>query len=164
MVFQATGERSYHVFYQLVAGRDAFPDLQLKAASEFHYLNSGNCVTIEGVDDTQSFVRLQEAFTKLKITDEERNSCFRVLAAILNLGDITFTSKGAKEPAKISNSSQLEVVATLLGVTKTSIEESLCQRTVLVKGNRKESVYTVPLIIDQVNFVWSLCGELKEIL
>jgi myosin heavy subunit len=42
-LLQATGERNYHVFYQLLAGGEVYPEMKarlaLKEADEYHYLN-----------------------------------------------------------------------------------------------------------------------------
>ena len=63
--FQSLDERNYHVFYQMIAGAMASPelrrDLMLEPASSFQYLNQSGCYTLEGVDDTKMFDQLRLA-------------------------------------------------------------------------------------------------------
>lgn len=63
--FQSKGERNYHIFYQMIAGAMANPELKkqlmLQKASSFHYLNQSGCYTLEDVDDTVMFDQLRLA-------------------------------------------------------------------------------------------------------
>lgn len=101
------------------------------------------------MNDEEHFQRMEKSFEHLGISKEERLSFYQVLAGILHLGNITFTSKGPKEPSKLADLESMNLAANLLGVTPVGIDQVLCQKTVSVKGSRKESVYTVPLIVDQ---------------
>lgn len=51
VVFQATGERNYHIFYQLCAARDQWPELRVRHQNEFRFLNQGNTPNIDRVCD-----------------------------------------------------------------------------------------------------------------
>lgn len=55
-VFQSSGERNYHIFYQLLAG--APPDMKerfkLKRPEDYNYVNRSGCISIAGVDDVVS--------------------------------------------------------------------------------------------------------------
>ncbi|CAI0439092.1 unnamed protein product [Linum tenue] len=99
------GERSYHIFYQLCSGASSLlrEKLNLKAASEYKYLNQSECFEIDGVDDALKFQKLQEAFDMLRICKEDQSQVFEILAAILWLGNIKFQT--------IDNENHVEVLA-----------------------------------------------------
>ncbi|CAI0375856.1 unnamed protein product [Linum tenue] len=99
------GERSYHVFYQLCSGAPSLlkEKLNLKAATEYKYLNQSECFEIDGVDDALKFQKLQEAFDLLRICKEDQAQVFQILAAILWLGNIKFQT--------IDNENHVEVLA-----------------------------------------------------
>jgi len=63
--FQSSEERNYHVFYQMIAGAMASPELArellLEPAHTFNYLNQSGCYSLEGVDDTEMFDQLRLA-------------------------------------------------------------------------------------------------------
>ncbi|KAJ1408494.1 P-loop containing nucleoside triphosphate hydrolase [Sesbania bispinosa] len=88
----ANCERSYHIFYQLCAGSSSRlkESLNLRAASEYKYLNQSDCMTIDGVDDAKKFHQLTKALDTVQICNEDRELIFKVLAAILWLGNISF--------------------------------------------------------------------------
>ena len=65
VVFQASDERNYHIFYQLCARKDEMPELQLSDPEDFIYLNHGECTEINGVDDEREFSSTQEALRTL---------------------------------------------------------------------------------------------------
>lgn len=85
-------ERSYHVFYQMCAGApsDMRDKLNLRMASEYKLLNQSGCLKIHDVDDAQNFKKLMEALDALKISDEDQERVFKLLAAVLWLGNIAF--------------------------------------------------------------------------
>nr|VDD21556.1 unnamed protein product [Brassica oleracea] len=87
-----SGERSYHIFYELCAGASPIlkERLKLKTASEYTYLNQSDCLTIEGVDDAQKFRKLLEAFDIVQIPKEHQERVFALLAAVLWLGNVSF--------------------------------------------------------------------------
>ncbi|KAG2245357.1 hypothetical protein Bca52824_092781 [Brassica carinata] len=88
----SNGERSYHIFYELCAGASPIlkERLNLKAASEYNYLNQSNCLTIDRIDDAQKFHKLMEAFNIVQIPQEYQERAFALLAAVLWLGNVSF--------------------------------------------------------------------------
>lgn len=72
--FQARDERNYHVFYQLLAGGAANPEMKkelfLEPPSKFNYLNQSGCYTLDGVSDREMFDQLRLA---MQVKEEERD-------------------------------------------------------------------------------------------
>ncbi|XP_024959733.1 myosin-2-like [Cynara cardunculus var. scolymus] len=85
-------ERSYHIFYQMCAGApsDMRDKLNLRMASEYKFLSRSGCLKIHGVDDAQNFKKLMEALDALQISYEDQERMFKLLAAVLWLGNISF--------------------------------------------------------------------------
>jgi myosin heavy subunit len=57
------------------------------AASEFHYVNQSDCTEIEGVSDSDTFQKTRKAMTVVGISDERQLEIFKLLAAVLHLGN-----------------------------------------------------------------------------
>ena len=90
LIFQPEGERNYHIFHQLCAGvppkeRD---ELRLNSSTNFHYLNQGGSSSIPGVDDAAEFEVTQKALSTLGIGVEKQWNIFKLLAALLHLGNV----------------------------------------------------------------------------
>lgn len=93
MVFQPLTERNYHIFYQLCAGAPLKErkDLVLDTdVSKFHYLKQGGpqSTPINGVDDAEEFRTTQTALSTIGIGIEKQWAVFKLLAALLHLGNI----------------------------------------------------------------------------
>ncbi|KAL2327728.1 hypothetical protein Fmac_021155 [Flemingia macrophylla] len=88
----ASGERSFHIFYQLCAGSSAVlkERLNLKDVSEYKYLVQSDCMSIDGVDDAKNFHQLMKALDTVQICKEDQEMIFKILAAILWLGNVLF--------------------------------------------------------------------------
>ena len=55
--FQMPDERNYHIFYRMLAGmsQSERERLCLTEASDYYYLTQGNCISCEGMDDSEEF-------------------------------------------------------------------------------------------------------------
>lgn len=96
IVFQSLTERNYHIFYQLCAGAPSKErkDLGLDTdTSKFAYLKLGgsSSTPINGVDDSEEFRATQQALSTVGISIDKQWAVFRLLAAILHLGNVKIT-------------------------------------------------------------------------
>lgn len=94
LVFQPLKERNYHIFYQLVAGTtDAEKEsLGLVPVEHFDYLNQGGSPIIEGVDDRADFYATKQSLSTIGVHPRQQDEIFRILAALLHLGNVKITS------------------------------------------------------------------------
>ncbi|XP_059069015.1 myosin-3 isoform X2 [Cryptomeria japonica] len=117
IVQQAQGERSYHIFYQLCAGASHAlrEKLNLKPASEYYYLNQSNFLTIDEVDDAERFQLVLEALNVLEISPDDQENIFRILAAVLWLGNITFSVVDGECHVRVDNDEAIRNASKLLG-------------------------------------------------
>uniref|UniRef100_A0A7N5JLK6 Myosin XVB n=1 Tax=Ailuropoda melanoleuca TaxID=9646 RepID=A0A7N5JLK6_AILME len=115
LVFQAQAERSFHVFYELLAGLDAAEREELSLQGpETYYALQGQACSLQGKDDAQDFEGLRKA---LQVTcPEEAAAAWAVLAAVLHLGNICFSSseRESQEVAAVSSWAEIHTAARLL--------------------------------------------------
>ncbi|KAG7015245.1 Myosin-2 [Cucurbita argyrosperma subsp. argyrosperma] len=117
VVCLVNGERSFHVFYQLCAGlpsrlKDKF---NIRAASEYSYLNHSECLVIGGVDDARKFNILVEALDTLQFTKEDQEHAFGLLAAVLWIGNITFQIIDSENHVEVIANEAVANAAKLMG-------------------------------------------------
>ncbi|WOO78655.1 Chitin synthase 6 [Vanrija pseudolonga] len=140
-------ERTFHVFYQLLAG--ASPDereqLRLDDPDTYALLASSNCYRLPGgpfSDDSTQLGELRAAFASLGFKMKHVRSIFSVLTAILVLSNITFTDTRAtgslgmtsyEEHTTVVERHLLVEVATHLGVSAEELEAVLVNRTKWVR-------------------------------
>ena len=140
-------ERTFHVFYQLLAGstpeeRDRF---NLEDPSDYALLASSGCYRLPAgpfSDDSIAMEELRAAMKTLGFKPKHIASIFSLLVAILTLGNIQFGEGDARDvSAYVSNPLVLDQAARLLGVSSEELGETLTNKTSYV---RKE-LYTVML-------------------
>uniref|UniRef100_A0A8C8E8C1 Myosin motor domain-containing protein n=1 Tax=Otus sunia TaxID=257818 RepID=A0A8C8E8C1_9STRI len=132
VVFQAHGERNYHVFYELLAGLpvEQKEEMYLQEAESYFYLNQGRACHILGKEDSQDFLVLVQALEGISLSDDQLTSTWAVLAAILQLGNICFTSyeKESYEHAAIASDTEIQIVANLLRVSADFLQSAVTHR------------------------------------
>ncbi|XP_020224383.1 myosin-15 isoform X1 [Cajanus cajan] len=84
-------ERNYHCFYQLCAFEKDAEKYKLGHPSLFHYLNQSKIYELEGVSNAEEYLKTRRAMEIVGISHEDQEAIFRVLAAILHLGNIEFS-------------------------------------------------------------------------
>ncbi|BBH06723.1 Myosin family protein with Dil domain [Prunus dulcis] len=128
-------ERNYHCFYLLCAApQEEIEKFKLANPKSFHYLNQSRCYELVGVSDAHDYLATRRAMDVVGISAKEQEAIFRVVAAILHLGNIEFT-KGTEvdssvpkdDPAKF----HLKMTAELLMCDVDALEDALCKRVMI---------------------------------
>ncbi|XP_044050304.1 unconventional myosin-Vc isoform X4 [Siniperca chuatsi] len=96
VVFQADNERNYHIFYQMCscAHLPEFKNLRLLSADKFRYTCMSGEITIDGVDDKKAMEETRQTFSVLGLKEDFQSDVFKVLAAILHLGNVEIRNSG----------------------------------------------------------------------
>ncbi|XP_026539899.1 unconventional myosin-Va isoform X1 [Notechis scutatus] len=130
VVFQAEEERNYHIFYQLCASAalPEFKALRLGNAGYFHYTKQGRSPVIDGIDDAKEMLNTRRACTLLGIVESCQMGIFQILAAILHLGNVSFTSRDADSCTIPPKHEPLRIFCDLMGVEYEQMAHWLCHR------------------------------------
>uniref|UniRef100_A0A7N6C0R4 Methyl-CpG binding domain protein 3b n=1 Tax=Anabas testudineus TaxID=64144 RepID=A0A7N6C0R4_ANATE len=138
VVFQASAERNYHIFYQLCASRELpeMRSLKLDAPENFRYTNQGGEMQIPGTDDLSDLERTRSAFTILGVQPDQQMELFRILSAILHLGNVNIQASGRMHSSSFfpADDHSLAVFSKLLGVEGPQMAHWLCHRRLAVGG------------------------------
>jgi len=133
VVYQTKGERNFHIFYQVLAGANAQlkSELRIESPDKYNYLSASGCYTVDGVDDSAEFQDVIKAMKVIGLSDAEQKEIWRLVVAILYLGNIQFKNN-AKDEAQIDQPSRkaLENFAFLMQTDVASCEKALCFRTI----------------------------------
>uniref|UniRef100_A0A8D2ACT1 Myosin motor domain-containing protein n=1 Tax=Sus scrofa TaxID=9823 RepID=A0A8D2ACT1_PIG len=134
VVFQAQAERSFHVFYELLAGLDPREreQLSLQGPETYCFLNQGQACRLQGKEDAQDFTGLVKALQALGLCAEELTAVWAVLATVLQLGNICFCSSEweSQEVAAVSSWAEIHTAARLLRVPPERLEGAVTRRVV----------------------------------
>ncbi|KAM9371432.1 myosin XVB [Phaethornis superciliosus] len=152
VVFQAHGERNYHVFYELLAGLSVKQkeELYLQEAESYFYLNQGRACDILGKEDSQDFLVLVQALEGISLSEDQLTSTWAVLAAILQLGNICFTSyeRESYEHAAIASDTEIQIVANLLRVSADFLQSAVTHRVTVTSYDQIFTPLSVEGAID----------------
>uniref|UniRef100_A0ACD5WBS3 Uncharacterized protein n=1 Tax=Avena sativa TaxID=4498 RepID=A0ACD5WBS3_AVESA len=128
-------ERNYHCFYMLCsAPPEDVKRFKVGDPRSFHYLNQTSCYEVANVDDAREYLETRNAMDIVGISQEEQDAIFRVVAAILHLGNINFSKGQEIDSSRLKDQksiNHLKTVAELLMCDEKSLEDSLCQRVIV---------------------------------
>ncbi|XP_070686201.1 unconventional myosin-Va-like [Pempheris klunzingeri] len=130
VVFQAHGERNYHIFYQLCASSHLaeFKAFKLGCADDFHCTNQGQSPVIDGVDDAKEMSSTRRAFSLLGISESHQIAIYQILAAILHLSNVEVKDQSADRSSILPDNSHLMVFCELMGVPCEEMAHWFCHR------------------------------------
>ncbi|KAM0992340.1 hypothetical protein ACFX13_010771 [Malus domestica] len=128
-------ERNYHCFYLLCAApQEEIEKYKLANPKSFHYLNQSRCYELVGVSDAHDYLATRRAMDIVGISAKEQEAIFRVVAAILHLGNIEF-SKGSEVDSSVPKDDKakfhLKMTSELLMCDPDALEDALCKRVMI---------------------------------
>ncbi|NXY81164.1 MYO5C protein, partial [Alcedo cyanopectus] len=133
VVFQSENERNYHIFYQLCASamQPEFKHLKLGSAEEFHYTRMGGSTVIEGIDDRANMVETQKTFALLGLKGDFQMDIFKMLSAILHLGNMEIAAVGDERSSISLADKHLNIFCELLDLKCDKVAQWLCHRKIV---------------------------------
>ncbi|XP_056315392.1 myosin-10 isoform X1 [Danio aesculapii] len=114
---QAKDERTFHVFYQLLAGAGEHlrSDLLLEGFNSYRFLSNGN-IPIPGQQDKDNFQETMEAMHIMSFNHEEILSMLKVVSAVLQFGNIVFKKERNTDQASMPENTAAQKLCHLLGM------------------------------------------------
>ncbi|KAJ1735398.1 class II myosin [Coemansia biformis] len=128
---QSKLERNYHIFYQFMHGAEkSVRDRLLIDRGPEGYTFTRKCrQTIQGVDDSDEFAALVRAMETTGFRAEEQLDLFRVVAAILHLGNMQFQATRNDE-AVLREQVAAEKVCHVLGIPLSEFTRALLRPSI----------------------------------
>ncbi|XP_067147910.1 myosin-IIIa [Apteryx mantelli] len=144
VVHQAVGEKNFHIFYYIYAGLAEKKKLAHYKLPEYRpprYLQNDHFRIMQDFMNNSfyksRFELVEQCFKVIGFTLEELGSVYSVLAAILNVGNIEFSSVVSEhmiDKSNISNPVALENCASLLCIQADELQEALTSHCVVTRG------------------------------
>ncbi|XP_068097120.1 myosin-10-like isoform X7 [Hyperolius riggenbachi] len=123
---QAKDERTFHVFYQLLAGAGEHvkTDLLLEGFNQYRFLSNGN-ITIPGQQDKEIFQETMESMKIMGINHEEIMSMLKMVSAVLQFGNIIFRKERNTDQASMPDNTAAQKLCHLLGLNVTEFTRAI---------------------------------------
>ncbi|NXD62407.1 MYH11 protein, partial [Eolophus roseicapillus] len=142
---QAKDERTFHIFYYLIAGasEQMRNDLLLEGFGNYTFLSNGH-VPIPSQQDDEMFQETLEAMKIMGFTEEEQTAILRVVSSVLQLGNIVFKKERNTDQASMPDNTAAQKVCHLMGINVTDFTRSILTprikvgRDVVQKAQTKE--------------------------
>ena len=137
LVFQPLKERNYHIFYQLVAGATEAERQEwgLLPIEHFEYLNQGGAPVLDGVDDKAEFNATRQSLTTIGVSPDKQNEIFRLLSALLHLGNVKVTATRTDSVLPSTEPSLLKACH-MLGVDAGEFAKWTVKKQLITRGEK----------------------------
>ena len=140
-------ERTYHIFYQILAASDSekgqiWDKLRGSTNESFKYIGYTDTTKIEGQSDAEHFRHTINTLALIDIKGDKLNGMMRAICAVLQLGNLGFGAKGGDtDKSEVATKKELKDLADLMKVSVNDLTLALTERTMKTKTEE----YKVPL-------------------
>ncbi|KAK7801385.1 hypothetical protein U0070_001172 [Myodes glareolus] len=142
---QARDERTFHIFYYLIAGakEKMKSDLLLESFNSYPFLSNG-FVPIPAAQDDEMFQETLEAMSIMGFNEEEQLAILKVVSSVLQLGNIVFKKERNTDQASMPDNTAAQKVCHLVGINVTDFTRAILTprikvgRDVVQKAQTKE--------------------------
>uniref|UniRef100_A0A7M4EQH0 Myosin IE n=1 Tax=Crocodylus porosus TaxID=8502 RepID=A0A7M4EQH0_CROPO len=149
VVMRNPGERSFHIFYQLIEGASSEQksNLGITSMDYYYYLSLSGSYKVDDINDKSDFQETLHAMNVIGIFAEEQTLVLQIVAGILHLGNISFKEVG--NYAAVESEEFLAFPAFLLGINQDRLKEKLTSRQMDSKWGGKSESINVTLNVEQ---------------
>ncbi|PHH80763.1 hypothetical protein CDD80_7300 [Ophiocordyceps camponoti-rufipedis] len=129
VVGQITNERNFHIFYQFTKGAPKqYQELYgIQRPETYVYTSRSKCFDVDGIDDVAEFQDTLKSMNTIGLSQSEQDEIFRMLAAVLWIGNIQF-QEDDNGYAAVADQSVVEFVAYLLEVSPQQVINAITIR------------------------------------
>ncbi|XP_062891372.1 myosin-10-like isoform X2 [Mobula hypostoma] len=140
---QAKEERTFHIFYQLLAGAgdNVRVDLLLEPFNSYRFLSHGH-LPIPGQEDRDNFQETLEAMRIMGFTHDEITSMLRMVSAVLQFGNITFRKERNTDQASMPQDTAAQKLCHLLGLNVTEFTRAILSPRIKVGRDHVQKAQT----------------------
>lgn len=160
--FHASGERNYHIFYQLLRGATSEQHTKfhfneghtggLELTNYFHYTGQGGAPHLREFTDEEGLTYTLKAMRKMGWSDKKIDKVLALTAGLLHLGQVSFSpgEVNGEESSEIhdENAKSVAYAAALIGVDVESLTSALTQRIMEARGERMTLVLNCARALD----------------
>ncbi|XP_069557359.1 myosin-10-like isoform X3 [Brachyistius frenatus] len=114
---QAKDERTFHIFYRLLAGAGEHlrTDLLLEGFNNYRFLSNGN-IPIPGQQDKDNFQETMDAMHIMSFSHDEIVCMLKVVSAVLQFGNVIFKKERNTDQASMPENTAAQKLCHLLGM------------------------------------------------
>ncbi|XP_029811138.1 myosin-IIIa [Suricata suricatta] len=144
VIHQPLGEKNFHIFYYIYAGlaeKKKLAHYKLPENKPPRYLQNDHLRTVQDMMNNSfyksQYELIEQCFKVIGFTMEHLGSVYSILAAILSVGNIEFSSVASEhqiDKSHISNHAALENSASLLCIQADELQEALTSHCVVTRG------------------------------
>ncbi|XP_042206669.1 myosin heavy chain, non-muscle-like isoform X10 [Homarus americanus] len=142
---QTSDERTFHIFYQLLAGanQQQRKDFILEDPKHYNFLTRGK-IQVPGMDEVAEFQATVKAMQIMGMNNEDIQSVFRTVSAVLMFGNMQFKQERSSDQATLPDNTVAQQVAHLLGLNVTDLVRGFLKprikvgRETVTKAQNKE--------------------------
>jgi len=149
VVHHDSGERSYHIFYQLLNAPDDFRESVWEGFSQldgnsFKYLTTGHNTDEEcnNFISGSAWQRVVDDLALFGIADDNLIDLTRTLCTVLQLGNLEFTRDSSSDECIIPTQSEFHKLTELLGLTSDYLTLALTRRQIKTSRDTLHSLLT----------------------